>query len=92
MGGGDGGIKSGRLSLTSFSPARFMKTGTFCILSGQNPEAGNREYLRMSPFFALLWIHGHIGTDERVDQVFDSGLEDMDVLVRLDADYVFSHP
>ena len=41
---------------------------------------------------SLLWIHGHIGVDERVDQVFDSGLEDMDVLVRLDADHVLSHP
>jgi hypothetical protein len=35
---------------------------------------------------SLLWIHGHIGADERLDQVFDSGLEDMDVLVRLDAE------
>jgi len=41
---------------------------------------------------SLLWIHGHIGMDERVDQVFDSGLEDMDVLARLDADHAFSHP
>jgi len=35
---------------------------------------------------SLLWIHGHIGADERVDQVFDSGLEDMDGFVRLDAE------
>ena len=35
---------------------------------------------------SLLWIHGHIGVDERVDQVFDSGLEDMDGFVRLDAE------
>lgn len=41
---------------------------------------------------SLLWIHGHIGVDERVDQVFDSGLEDMDVLVSLDADHILSHP
>jgi len=44
------------------------------------------------PSHSLLWIHGHIGVDERVNQVFDSGLEDMDVLARLNADHALSHP
>jgi hypothetical protein len=39
-----------------------------------------------------LGFTANIGAEELVDQVFDSGLEDMDVLVRLDADHVFSHP
>ena len=53
-------------------------------------EEGPHRSIRTS--HSLLWIHGHIGVDELVDQVFDSGLEDMDVLVRLDADHVLSHP
>ena len=59
-------------------------------LSGTPIEEGPHRSIRTS--HSLLWIHGHIGVDELVDQVLDSGLEDMDVLVRLDADHVLSHP
>ena len=81
-----GRLASGTPSLGSVSMRFKRLTG----LSGAPIEERQHRSIRTS--HSLLWIHGRIGVDERVDQAFDSSLEYMDVLVRLDADHILSHP